>query len=292
MREGSVAVVFGTRPEVVKLAPVVWALGPAARTIHTGQHYDPALAGTSSPSSGSQPPGPAARRRRRAARRADRAAPTALLDARSREPRPDLVVVQGDTNSTARRRARRQRARHPARARRGRAAQLRPRRCPRSTTGSSPTISPTCAAPRPRPAGAHLAAEGIDGDAVVVTGNTVVDAASRMLPGRDATGRAARAARPRARRLRALHVPPAGERRRRRTCSRVILDRARRAPAPGPAPAAPPQPRPGHAGAGLDLARRGPDRRARSATGSSSGSHASARSSSPTPAACRRRPAS
>ncbi len=44
MDDRSVAVVFGTRPEVVKLAPVLWALGSASRTIHTGQHYDPALA--------------------------------------------------------------------------------------------------------------------------------------------------------------------------------------------------------------------------------------------------------
>lgn len=36
----SVAVVLGTRPEIIKLAPLIKSLGPAAHVIHTGQHYD------------------------------------------------------------------------------------------------------------------------------------------------------------------------------------------------------------------------------------------------------------
>lgn len=39
----SVAVVLGTRPEIVKLAHVIRLLGPAARVVHTGQHYDAGL---------------------------------------------------------------------------------------------------------------------------------------------------------------------------------------------------------------------------------------------------------
>ncbi|HEX3425200.1 MAG TPA: UDP-N-acetylglucosamine 2-epimerase (non-hydrolyzing) [Acidimicrobiales bacterium] len=35
-----IAVVLGTRPEIIKLAPVARALGPRARLIWTGQHYD------------------------------------------------------------------------------------------------------------------------------------------------------------------------------------------------------------------------------------------------------------
>lgn len=38
----SVAVVLGTRPGQVKLAPLIRLLGPAALVIHSGQHYDPA----------------------------------------------------------------------------------------------------------------------------------------------------------------------------------------------------------------------------------------------------------
>jgi UDP-N-acetylglucosamine 2-epimerase (non-hydrolysing) len=41
-----VAVVFGTRPEIIKLAPVVRELGNAARLVHTGQHYDPNMTDT------------------------------------------------------------------------------------------------------------------------------------------------------------------------------------------------------------------------------------------------------
>ena len=40
-----IAVVVGTRPEIVKLAPVIRILGPAARFLHTGQHRDEELSG-------------------------------------------------------------------------------------------------------------------------------------------------------------------------------------------------------------------------------------------------------
>src|ERR1700729_3411821 len=40
-----IAAVVGTRPEIVKLAPVIRLLGPAARFLHTGQHHDEELSG-------------------------------------------------------------------------------------------------------------------------------------------------------------------------------------------------------------------------------------------------------
>jgi UDP-N-acetylglucosamine 2-epimerase (non-hydrolysing) len=43
LQHRNLAVVLGTRPEIIKLAPLVKLLGPSARVIHTGQHYDPAL---------------------------------------------------------------------------------------------------------------------------------------------------------------------------------------------------------------------------------------------------------
>ena len=43
LKPASVAVVLGTRPEIVKLANVIRLLGPAARVVHTGQHYDQRL---------------------------------------------------------------------------------------------------------------------------------------------------------------------------------------------------------------------------------------------------------
>jgi hypothetical protein len=36
----SIAVVLGTRPELIKLAPVIHRLGERALTVHTGQHFD------------------------------------------------------------------------------------------------------------------------------------------------------------------------------------------------------------------------------------------------------------
>ena len=40
-----IAVVVGTRPEIVKLAPVIRVLGSAAKFLHTGQHSDDELSG-------------------------------------------------------------------------------------------------------------------------------------------------------------------------------------------------------------------------------------------------------
>ncbi|MFB7666224.1 UDP-N-acetylglucosamine 2-epimerase [Kitasatospora sp. NPDC056138] len=40
-----IAVVLGTRPELVELAPLIHELGPAARLVHTGQHWDEAMSG-------------------------------------------------------------------------------------------------------------------------------------------------------------------------------------------------------------------------------------------------------
>ena len=99
MRARSIAVVFGTRPEAVKLAPVLWALGPAARTIHTGQHYDPALAANLLAEVGLDHPD-LQLEVGSASRGAQIAQATALLDQAFAETRPDLVIVQGDTNTT------------------------------------------------------------------------------------------------------------------------------------------------------------------------------------------------
>lgn len=41
-----IATVVGTRPEIVKLAPVIRELGERAEVIHTGQHYDASMAGS------------------------------------------------------------------------------------------------------------------------------------------------------------------------------------------------------------------------------------------------------
>ncbi|WP_218060931.1 hypothetical protein [Leifsonia xyli] len=40
-----IAVVVGTRPEIVKLALLIKKLGPHAWVVHSGQHYDRELFG-------------------------------------------------------------------------------------------------------------------------------------------------------------------------------------------------------------------------------------------------------
>jgi UDP-N-acetylglucosamine 2-epimerase (non-hydrolysing) len=180
MREHSIAVVFGTRPEVVKLAPVIWALGPAARTIHTGQHYDPALADVLMAELGLAPP-----TLRLAVGGSSRGTQLgeaiALLDRAFAAEPPDIVVVQGDTTSTL----------AAALAANARAIPLvHVEAGLRSYDRAMPEehnrivadhLADLCCAPTEN-SRAQLAAEGITGARVVVTGNTVVDAATRMLP--------------------------------------------------------------------------------------------------------------
>jgi UDP-N-acetylglucosamine 2-epimerase (non-hydrolysing) len=180
MEEQSVAVVFGTRPEVVKLAPVLWALGPAALTVHTGQHYDPELAAALLDEVGLGPPA-VQLRTGPAPRGAQLAAAVGELDRLLAERRPAAVVVQGDTTSTL----------AGALAANVRAVPLvHVEAGLRSYDRSMPEehhrvvadhLADRCCTPT-ETGRARLAAEGIAGERVVVTGNTVVDAANRLLP--------------------------------------------------------------------------------------------------------------
>ncbi|HVV53608.1 MAG TPA: UDP-N-acetylglucosamine 2-epimerase (non-hydrolyzing) [Polyangia bacterium] len=96
-----IAIVLGTRPEIIKTAPVIFELaarGIRFRIIHTGQHYSPSLdrvffdeLGLPAPAvnleTGSLPPA------RQVARMIE-----GLADALEAE-RPRAVLLQGDTNS-------------------------------------------------------------------------------------------------------------------------------------------------------------------------------------------------
>jgi len=94
----SVAVVLGTRPEIIKLAHVIRLLGPAAVVLHTGQHYDQGLSGTFLEAFGLGEPhvylGIGGQTRGQQIGLAVRA-----LDEQLSELRPMAVVVQGDTNT-------------------------------------------------------------------------------------------------------------------------------------------------------------------------------------------------
>ena len=140
----SVAMVMGTRPEMIKLGPLIRLFGDAARVIHTGQHYDNNLSelflaelrlgqpdvrlGVGGHARGSQI-GDA----------------TSQLEAHFRDVPPAVRRGAGRHQRHRRRRARRQRpaASRSCTSRRGCAASTG--RCPRSTTGSSSTTSPTSA---------------------------------------------------------------------------------------------------------------------------------------------------
>lgn len=92
----SVAVVLGTRPEYIKLSVLIGLLGPAARVIHSGQHYDPAMTRVI------PGPGPGGERLRGIGGRhrgVQVGAATAQLTRRWRRDPPAVAVVQGDTNT-------------------------------------------------------------------------------------------------------------------------------------------------------------------------------------------------
>lgn len=179
MRPGAIALVFGTRPELVKLAPLQWELGSAAEWIHTGQHPWERLTDIAadldigppnrSCSIAAAPPG-------RQIGEAISAVTEALTDLA-----PAAVIVQGDTNSTL------------AGALAGAALDLPvvhveaglrafdrdlPEERNRVVVDH---IADVLCAPTDL-AAAHLRAEGIPDDRIVVTGNTAMDAVARVLP--------------------------------------------------------------------------------------------------------------
>ncbi|WP_116211800.1 non-hydrolyzing UDP-N-acetylglucosamine 2-epimerase [Streptomyces olivoreticuli] len=182
----SVAVVLGTRPELVKLTDLVRLLGPAAHLVHTGQHYDEELSGrfltelglpepTFLTGIGGQP------------RAVQISAALAQLDELFTAEPPLAVVVQGDTNAAL--------AGALAANSRG-IPLLHVEAGLRSHDRNMPEehnrvlidriADVLCAATEDNRA--NLLAEGVDDARVAVTGNTVVEAVHGQLP--DAGARA------------------------------------------------------------------------------------------------------
>lgn len=95
-----IAVVLGTRPEIIKLAPVIHELGERAWVIHTGQHYDPNLTDTFYTGAGLTPPETVLNGVGGRTRTEQIAAILGQLDSLFTTRRPAAVIVQGDTNST------------------------------------------------------------------------------------------------------------------------------------------------------------------------------------------------
>jgi UDP-N-acetylglucosamine 2-epimerase (non-hydrolysing) len=178
---GRVAVVYGTRPEIIKLGGVVRRLGTSALLIHTGQHYDPAMSGRVA--------GPVAM-----------PVPDVLLEVGGRSRAQQIagalgdidhvlaghdvraVIVQGDTNATvAGALAANARGLPLVHVEAGLRSHDRamPEEHNRVLTDhlSDLLCAPTAGCVR------NLAYEGITGDGVVETGNTVVEAVRELLPG-------------------------------------------------------------------------------------------------------------
>lgn len=98
---GDIAVVLGTRPEIIKLAEVIRLLGPRARVIHTGQHWDAEMAGQFFEHFGIGEPDVRLRTVSGAPRGMQIALGTAELLNNFTSAPPAAVIVQGDTNSVS-----------------------------------------------------------------------------------------------------------------------------------------------------------------------------------------------
>lgn len=173
-----VAVVYGTRPEIIKLAPVITELGGDALVIDSGQHYDHELSGQYREAFGIGEPdirlgGVGGRSRGHQISRI-----LADLTVLFEEHRPGAVLVQGDTNTVS---AAAQAANYLGIPVGHVEAGLRsydramPEEINRLVAGA---LSDVHFAPTRRSA-VNLINEGIDRDRVMTTGNTIVEATQR-----------------------------------------------------------------------------------------------------------------
>ena len=180
LRPNSIAVVLVTRPEIIKLGHIIRLLGPAARVIHTGQHYDARLTDVFFDAfnigRSSELVGVGGKTRGDQIGLALSALEHAFLD-----DRPDAVVVQGDTNSTLA-------ASLAANARDiplvHVEAGLRSfdRRMPEEHNRVlTDHLADLCLTPTST-ASENLISEGIPEDRIIVTGNTIVEAVNTLLP--------------------------------------------------------------------------------------------------------------
>ncbi len=177
----SIAVVLGTRPEVMKLAGIARLLGGAARIVHSGQHFDHNLSdvffadlGLPAPDEHLAVGG--------ASRGAQIGEATRGLDQMFASDRPAAVVVQGDTN-TVLAGSLAANAREIPLVHVEAGLRSHDRRMPEEHNRVvADHLADLCLAPT-EVNRANLAAEGIGGERVVVTGNTVVEVVQEHLPG-------------------------------------------------------------------------------------------------------------
>jgi UDP-N-acetylglucosamine 2-epimerase (non-hydrolysing) len=180
---GPVAVVFGTRPEIIKLARIIQLLGTRARTLFSGQHFDDAVSRRLFEELGLPPPDVVLAVG--GLSRAQQIGQVVLaLESQFNVQRPAVVVVQGDTTTAL-----------------GGAIAANALDLPlvhveaglRSFDRRMPEehnrvvidhLADLCLAPTAQ-ARDNLLAERVPPERIVVTGNTVVDVASRVMPARE-----------------------------------------------------------------------------------------------------------
>ena len=182
--QGSIATVFGTRPEIIKLAGIIELLGEKALTMYSGQHFDQRLSDIFFDELRLPPPDVmlAVGARRRGQQIGEL---VLRLEERFAAQRPAAVVVQGDTNTAL-----------------GGALAANTLDIPlihveaglRSFDRRMPEehnrvmvdhLADLCLAPTEQ-SRKNLLEEGVPGVRIAVTGNTVVDVATRLLPSRSA----------------------------------------------------------------------------------------------------------
>lgn len=172
--------VFGTRPEIIKLAPVINSLDQPPVLIHSGQHYDTSMAQVFLDAFDLPPPDHHLQIGGRTRGQQIGAAVTALDDLLAGDT-DGIVVTQGDTNTTmAAALASNARAMPVVHVEAG--LRSHDRRMPEEHNRVvTDHLSDLCLAPTEVSA-ANLEAEGISSDRIVITGNTVVDAVNHLLP--------------------------------------------------------------------------------------------------------------
>ncbi|SED64733.1 UDP-N-acetylglucosamine 2-epimerase (non-hydrolysing) [Ruania alba] len=177
---GRIAVVLGTRPEIIKLAPVIRELGRRAWVIHTGQHYDANLADDCYTGAGLRAPETVLTGVGGRTRTQQIAVSLGQLDDLFTAERPAAVIVQGDTNSTN---AGAQAASYHGIPLIHVEAGLRshdramPEELNRLLVGALADLH--CAATDHNVQ--NLRAEGVPAERIVLTGNTIVPSVERML---------------------------------------------------------------------------------------------------------------
>jgi len=173
----NIAIVLGTRPEIIKMAPVIWACekaGLSASIYHTGQHYSHELDGLFLDQF--QLPKPRFNISIGSGTHAEQTAKALVgLESAFVESSPDAVLVQGDTNTAMAGALAASKLNIPV----GHVeAGLRSydRKMPEEINRVlADHLSDMLFAPT-EDAAAILRSEGISADSITVTGNTVVDA--------------------------------------------------------------------------------------------------------------------